>query len=633
MKKNYFLTGALVLASTFTFAQQEKMVGKIMNTKYAPVSADELKMNASENFNKAEGDTLFYEDFGTGFSTNGWVALDASSNGFDWIYTTAAPGGQYSSTIPVISSTTAANGFASMRADFYNTPTPGGGFLNMDGYLTSGPIVIAPKSNLLLRWQQSYRYCCNATSASMEVQVSSDNMNWSNFTAKPNVAPNTLTNQSIQVNISSVAANQDTIYIRFYTNASHYFWMLDDIAVVEGASNQLELTKAFSSFGPIDREGFFTMVPGPLTQPLTFGGIIKNDGGSNASNTKLKVNVTKGSTVVYSDSVNAVATLAPQMSDTVNIVTPYGNTDGSGDYKMNYSAVANAASSDMSRTVRSIDFTITDTILGKDYNLSGGSVGPGSYVDGDAAGSRIGTRYNLGAPAELTSVSYFISTSSLNTGAEIKSKVWGFDTSQASLNDAMNVPGIKAQNPIPYIIQASDLGTWVTFKMLPSQMLPVGHYVAVAEQSNANTAAIDFTLGRSNSSEDLQPNADNSNLSTFIYVAGAAAPSWGWITSLPMIRMNFGKLPIGINETKEAINSFVVSPNPSNGQFKVEVIAENARFNLSVRNMIGQVVYNENISVSNSLTKSIDLSNLDKGIYFVSLENGVNREVQKVIIK
>ena len=49
--------------------------------------------------------------------------------------------------------------------------------------------------------------------------------------------------------------------------------------------------------------------------------------------------------------------------------------------------------------------------------------------------------------------------------------------------------------------------------------------------------------------------------------------------------------------------------------------------------MIGQVVYNEDISVNNTLTKNIDLSNLDKGIYFVSLENGVNREVQKVIIK
>lgn len=633
MKKNYFLTGALVLASTFAFAQQEKMVGKVMDEKLVPVTAEDLK-NASStvNFNKAEGDTLFYEDFGTGFSTNGWVSNDISQNGFDWIYTTAAPGGQYSSTVPAITSTTAANGFASLRSDFYNTPTPGGGFINMDSYLTSGPITIPATGNVLLRWQQNYRYCCNQTTDLLEVQVSNDNVNWTTYSAKPGVTPNTVINGPIQINISSVAANQTTVYIRFYQNASHYYWMLDDIAIVEGASNQLELTRGLSSFGNIDREGFYTMIPVSQTQPLSFRGEIKNDGGSNAINTKLKVNITKGSTVVYNDSVSAAATLAPQTSDTVDIVTPYANTDGQGDYTINYSAVANAASSDMARTMTSIDFTITDTIFGKDYNVANGTVGPGSYVDGDAAGSRVAVRYNLKQAAKLTSVSYFISTSTLNIGAEIKSKVWGFDTSQASLNDAMNIPGVVAQNPIPYIIQSTDVGTWVTFPMIPAVTLPAGHYSAAVEQSNANTATIDFTLGRALNSEALQPNNETSNLSTYLYPAGAAAPSWGWITRQPMIRMNFGAL-VGINETIEAINRFNVSPNPSNGQFKVQIDAENARFNLSVRNMIGQVVYNEDISVNNTLTTNIDLSNLDKGIYFVSLENGVNREVQKVIIK
>jgi len=38
----------------------------------------------------------------------------------------------------------------------------------------------------------------------------------------------------------------------------------------------------------------------------------------------------------------------------------------------------------------------------------------------------IATRFNLKNDAKLTSVSYFISSSTLNTGVEIKSKVWGF---------------------------------------------------------------------------------------------------------------------------------------------------------------------------------------------------------------
>jgi len=632
METKIVLTLTFTLATFFTFAQQEKMTGREVELKLKSASLEELKLIENSSLSKAPGDTLFYEDFGTGFSANGWVSNNVSQNGYDWIYTTAAPGGQYSGNITAITSTTGANGFASLRSDFYNTPTPSGGFFNMDTYLTSGPIVISPKSNILLRWQQSFRYCC-ATSAALEVQVSPDSINWTNYSAKASVNANTATTGSFQVNISAAAANQGTLYIRFYQDASHYYWMIDDIAIVEGAPNQLELTRSLSSFGPIDREGFFTLVPALMTQPLSFRGEIKNDGGLNANNTKLKVNVTKNNSIVYSDSVATKPILLPQESVVVDIVRPFNNTNGTGDYKINYSTESNTASADISRTKTTIDFTVTDTIFGKDYNLSGGGIGPGSFVDGDAAGSRIGTRYNLKTGAKLTSVSYFISTSTLNIGAEIKAKVWGFDTSQASLNDAMNIPGIKAQNPIPYIIQAADLGTWVTFNMLPAPvMLPTGHYVAAAEQSNANTSTIDFSLGRSISSEGLQPNNENSNLSTFIYTSGAAAPSWGWITSLPMIRMNFGQL-VGVNETKESINSFVVFPNPSSGQFDAQITAESAQFILSIRNMIGQVVYNESVSVSNTLTKSIDLSNLEKGIYFVSLENGVNREVQKVIIQ
>ena len=114
--------------------------------------------------------------------------------------------------------------------------------------------------------------------------------------------------------------------------------------------------------------------------------------------------------------------------------------------------------------------------------------------------------------------------------------------------------------------------------------------------------------------------------------ANDAAPAWGNIFAQPMMRMNFGTL-VGVEEAAKAIEGFTVSPNPNNGQFNVQVSAEKANFNLSVRNMVGQVVYNEAIAVNNVLTKNIDLSNLNKGIYFVSIENGVNRKVQKVIIK
>lgn len=636
MKKIYFLCVFLILISAGAVAQQNQMMGKIIDQKQTPIAIEELNKNTITNsFAKSAGDTLFYEDFGAGFSTNGWISKDSSNNGFDWIYTTAAPGGQYSIISTPIPSTTSANGFASLRSDFFNTPTPTGGFINMDSYLTSGPIVITPTKIVKLQWQQSLRYCCNAGTERMEVQVSTDSVNWFTYDAKEGFAQNVVFNETKQINLTSIASYQDTIYIRFYQNASHYFWMIDDIAIIEGIDNQLELVRGLSSFGTIKREGFYTKVPSSLTQPLSFSGEIKNVGAAVSTNSKLKVNVKKGGNLVYSDSSSGKPSLNINKSDTVDLLVPFSNQSGSGDYIINYFAASDSLNTTDSLTSQSISFSVTDTVFAKDYGVSGGAIGPGSYTGGGAAGSSIGTRYSFNSSTVIPTISFYVSTSTLNIGAVVSARVWGFDPSQSTLNGAFTVGGLK-QSSSPYTIQANDLGTWVTLNVCNNIRISGGMYVAVIEQINANTPLVELSLGRSIASEHLQPNDQTAGYSSFVYTAGTTTPEWNWITALPMIRINttmFNSCQIvSVNNSEQLFSSYTIIPNPNDGHFILEFKDLNARINLSIRNVIGQEVYNENIRVDNSLTKSIDLSNLDKGIYFVVLENGVKREIQKVIV-
>ena len=629
MKKNYTLAVVFFIISILSFAQQEQLIGNGVDEIPRPISGNELKNTFTTNFAKSPGDTLWYEDFGNGFSTNGWIASNNASNGFNWIYTTMAPGGQYSTVIPPIASTTGANGFACLPSDFYNTPTPAGGFLNMDSYLTSGPISIVPKSSIKLRWQQSYRYCCNQVIDEMLVQVSSDGINWTSFNAKPGVSASTSFMGNFEVDISQVARNQSTIYIRFYQNASHYYWMVDDIAVVEGVTEQLELEKSYHSFGSIFREGFFSIVPEFLSQPLTFWGEIRNRGGLTANNVKLKVSVYKNSTIVYEDSSGMVTSQAPLSKDTFYLNNSYQNTDGVGDYTINYLAEGLLPSYNPSMEKDTITYIISDTIFAKDYNIANGIIGPGSYVGGDAAGSMIGTRFNIDNTVNLTSVSYFIASSNLNVGAQFKVKIYKFDTSQSTINGALV---LAAQSQNTYTIQASDLGTWVTIRV--DTILVPGLYVAAAEQSLASSTAVSFSLGRSRATEDLQPNNQTLFLSNFVYTAGSLQPTWGWITAQPMIRMNFGDLlPVGIKDSKESGNNFRISPNPSNGRFKLDIIADQGNYVLSVAIVLGQEVYAENVAITNRYSKNIELTSLDKGVYFISLNNGITRKVEKIIIQ
>ena len=183
MKKKYVLF-ALMCSSSAIFAQQNSLSRYQEEMVEDSVSPEELKSIQSINRVKAAGDTLFYEDFSNGFTANGWTSFDAGLNNFNWLYTTQAPGGQYASNVPAIQSTTGSNGFASLPSSFYNTPTPVAGWVNMDALLTSGPIAINPTGNVLVRWQQSQRFCCSSSTARLELSVSSDGLNWVAFDAR-----------------------------------------------------------------------------------------------------------------------------------------------------------------------------------------------------------------------------------------------------------------------------------------------------------------------------------------------------------------------------------------------------------------------------------------------------------------
>tara|TARA_R110002049_G_scaffold306959_2_gene506257 strand:+ start:355 stop:2148 length:1794 start_codon:yes stop_codon:yes gene_type:complete len=592
------------------------------------VSLEELKQPVQYNQSKASGDTLYFEDFANGF-TNRWTPFDAGLNGFNWIYTTQAPGGQYASTVPAIASTSSANGFASLPSSFYNTPTPAAGWVNMDALLTSGPIAIPPTSNVLIKWQQSQRFCCASATARLELSVSTDNVNWVAFDARFGRGANTAVFEFAEINISSVAANQDTIYLRWYQGETrNYYWMIDDIAIVEGPGHQLEITEVFTSFGSDQYEGYYAQVPNGQTQPLSFGATIRNTGGFDATNVDLEVTVSKtGVGEVFNDSSAILALLPPLQDDTFNVVTPYGNNDGPGAYTATLFARADSASGIPSKATYSIPWIISDSVFAKDFDNAGGSIGPGSYVGGDNDGSRIGTKYTLTQAWQVNSLSYYITNTADNVGVEIKAKIWGFDTTQASLDQMVTVPGLKAQNPIPYIIQQSDLGTWITLSMIPYVTLPAGQYVAAIEQSGGNISNQELRIGRATDIEELQPYGNN--FSSFVY-ANDAAPAWGNIFAQPMIRMNID-IPTSLKENTKAFESSIV-PNPSSGQFSIRMNDQVNISSIQVFSLDGKQVHFMSIGQT---TQQIDmnLAGLDKGVYFVQINSNDKRVIEKIVIQ
>ena len=88
--------------------------------------------------------------------------------------------------------------------------------------------------------------------------------------------------------------------------------------------------------------------------------------------------------------------------------------------------------------------------------------------------------------------------------------------------------------------------------------------------------------------------------------------------------------PNGLQEAVEA-DDFVVYPNPAQNQLNVAINNTIDGTQLKLRNQLGQIVY-QNTGVSTQ-TSSIDVSHLDAGIYFLSIEQNEAIEVKKVIIE
>jgi len=86
------------------------------------------------------------------------------------------------------------------------------------------------------------------------------------------------------------------------------------------------------------------------------------------------------------------------------------------------------------------------------------------------------------------------------------------------------------------------------------------------------------------------------------------------------------------NGTKAKLDLF---PNPSNGLVYLQYNSDfkEKTTTISVTNSLGAYVYREITSNNNSFKKTLDLSNLEKGIYFVKVSSNSNTTIKKLVLQ
>jgi hypothetical protein len=117
---------------------------------------------------------------------------------------------------------------------------------------------------------------------------------------------------------------------------------------------------------------------------------------------------------------------------------------------------------------------------------------------------------------------------------------------------------------------------------------------------------------------------------------GGDAGDWYYTSSTAMVRLNFDPNVVGmvsVNEFNKG--NYGIYPNPNNGIFNLSINnTESSDLYVNIQNVLGQCVYTETFNNVNKLNKQINLSNIDSGIYTVTITNkdGLT-STEKIIIK
>ena len=582
---------------------------------------------------------IWSEDFGGGFPS-GWnsytVNTGAGNSGASAGNTATAPwkhsmvgswgywnsvgtsGGNPTGPATAINSTTSANGFLISDIDSANHwngnsgASSGSSYHFIESYFTTSSIDLSGYANVSLEFEHSFRL---NNSIDLTVSISTDSINWTSY----NVQGNATNNQAsadpeyLSLNISAVAGNSATAYVKVGWNARVYFWMLDDMKIVETPDNKIDLSE--TSFGgwytTPTTNGFgleYTLIPMKqiIANPYTFEGEVTNLGALNQT-AHINVNVLDESSSSVFTTISADSILFPQ--DTMIFVGQNKFTPNSTGL---YTFDTWASSVDTISDTMSSFSAVTDNVYGRDNGTMSSS-----YELGRSCGGMIvGSYFDVYDTDDLASLSVYMKDNSV-PGALIYAMIYEIDAS----NDKIYL----AQSD-DYAITANDLNNWTTISFDDEFSLVPGTYMAAigSYASPIDTSVIAMAQYTYPTTCYIQKNGCLTGTQSF--------GSWYWLSRAPMIRMNFAV----VSSIEENIfeGKISVYPNPTNGILNLDMMGVTpSEYQIKITNILGEIIYVSFENISGIYNDVIDLSSFGKGTYVIQIKNKESVFTDKIVIR
>jgi len=629
--KKFLLLALLGGFASTSFAQN----GKPLNVR------EELKTNSPYDFgtsrptNSPEStSTLWTQNFAAPATGVTFVRGSGASTGTTpWEILSTQPANLSSQGFPAIASTSGAP-FALINSDLFTSGS-------QDDYLVvKAGVSLSAATGVVLSWQQYFR----RFQETHKVEVSNDSTNWTTvFNSATTIPVNTtIANPTnVSVNISSVAAGQTNLWIRFhYVGAWDWFWAVDDIALVEPPANDLVLEDYSVEFK--DLLGFYGQIPtSQAADSLRTTGALYNFGVNSQSTTRFNTKVNAGANVVFNNST-ANFTLLTNARDTVNSSALFP-VEGlaKGNYSIVLTAEMDSADANPLDNSVSLPFAITDSIYSSMSTTvtRATTLGTASFT-GNADGFIAASLMELTAADTITAIRIHLGSTTV-AGGIITAAVR--DTNGLANGEYANAFSftslIESQ---AYTVTAADVTRGYVDIEIPRLLFgtpqdlilqPGAYYVSAELISNGGASHIRII-------DDLTYERFAPFYQSIIYLPAPPNAAARWYTNGISMGISgvFGdarRLGLNVNDLNKNVAVKVVYPNPAKDEVNVSYqLNKAAEVTITIRDIAGRMVMqsNEGFQFEGAQKATMALNGLNSGMYFVELNAGGAIAQQKLII-
>lgn len=575
--------------------------------------------------------TIYQEQFANPGLPTGWTTADPSPNDVLWERCTdvvtecRAP----IQNAPVFMGTDKANGFMILDSD-------GAGELDdpHQSQLTSGAINCSGQDVVHVVFETVIAVFGTPADENAQLFVSTDNVNWTAFQIFEGVDFNTFSENPLNadIDISSVAANQPTVYLRWeWIGNFEYWWILDNVRLISPA-HDLAVSDFFyplSSYAtPESQIG---------TDSLGFTAYVSNLGTATQTNVKLYALVLQYDDqgafqgIAHIDSVTVPA-LAPGVVDSaISIENLYAPELPIGLYAVAYEITADSLDNNDSDNFDGDFFEVTDLLFAKE---NGPQTASRPSTGGDWA---IGNYYRMGPgleqfKASVAEFSYAVDAPQLAEDINVDITLYRIkdDVEEDFSNFEPDGTSMEAIGVAPYDApdgaESFDLHESELYDLETSEagvlLEPNGRYILAAGYIGTSNTA--FTAFNDNVRADL--------LSTILYIGG----EWGGtFEGRPnaVLRMYLTLFTSADNNplAETALNVF---PNPTADVVSLKVkFDEPTDATITIADINGRVVRTENRAAMLDETVTYQMPQLASGTYLARIATEKGTRTLKFVVQ